>query len=156
MSPLREVFTVSSTVPGNAHKHCVCVFPSRMKRTAFLLVFGVLLSFGQAQVSPVLKSAKSSSQLLCTSRPKIWWSLHILFTLVKLSANSCDCYLHRHSRRRERKRWWQRRNMSSSSPPLRLRWAPPPRTSATTCFALLPAVKLPPTSSWPPSACLLC
>lgn len=55
-----SIYPLFFASPGNLYKLMVSVcFPCRMKRTAFLLVFGVVLSFCLAQVSPVLKSDKS-------------------------------------------------------------------------------------------------
>lgn len=56
-------------------------FSSRMKPTAFLLVFGVALSFCLAQVSAnamQISQISLSRQHMCISRLKLWWSLHIL------------------------------------------------------------------------------
>lgn len=141
-------------------------FSSRMKRTAFLLVFGVVLSFCEAQVStsPVHMSwcfehglifrwvLSSSADLTCSLRTNVSVCLlqntrNIIFCFPGfMSVLIC-------SRRTQEARRVERRNMWSSSPPLRPRWAPLPRTSATTCSALWRAATLPPTSSWPPSAC---
>ena len=109
---------------------------SRMKGTTFLLVFGILLSFCQAQVytSPPLTSHKSG----------------FITNLPVLIRTPCS------SQRQRPRRLGRRRNMSSFSPRHRPRWAPPPPTLGTTFSAFWPARKLETTFSWPPSASLQC
>lgn len=148
-------------------KTLLSCFSSRMKRTAFLLVFGVVLSFCEAQVSTspahmswcfehVLTLDESRCINRSHAKPQ---NKHVSVCLLQNTRNIIFCFpgftsvLICSRRTQEARRQVERRNMWSSSPPLRLRWAPLPRTSATTCSALWRAATLPPTSSWPPSAC---
>lgn len=90
----------SFALSGNSDNLMLC-FSNRMKQTAFLLVFGVALSFCLAQVSPALKSDKS-----------------LRATHDLNSGGLCIFFYAGQYIRRKRRRWQRRRNTWSFSPPL--------------------------------------